>query len=121
MTEQHSEQTPLVEPEQHPAPTAAEQKWIAARDRDHEIQRILNSESARSVMRFLRDDGNGIEWREFLREIGGALHLADYLDSDGQPDGDKIRPVIDTIFYRTATKEFAGGMTMRRHPINRKK
>lgn len=57
---------------------------------------ILSSHGARVLRQVIRDDGNGIEWLEFLREVG-AEHLPDYLTDDGEPDMNRIRATLDRL------------------------
>ncbi|MFD7772427.1 hypothetical protein [Streptomyces sp. NPDC059787] len=91
------------------------------REQRDAVDRVLNSPAAEATARYLHDDGNGIGFRQFLREIGGALRLDDYLE-DGRPDPARINPVIDRIFNRTAVTELQGGITMTvtpTHPVTR--
>jgi hypothetical protein len=117
MTEQTAPETETASETAAPQrdPNAA---WLVARDRSHEITRILNSESTHALQRAVREDDN-VDWREFLREAGGALKLADYLTADGQPDLDRVRETVDRVFHRDSETEYAGGMIMRRFPKNR--
>lgn len=110
-----------------PQPTAApdlqrvldqlEDQQRAHREHLATVDRILNSPAAAAVARYLHADGNGVTWREFLREIGGALRLADYLQDD-RPDPARINPVIDRIFNRTATLQAQGGIRITRTPVH---
>lgn len=98
--------------------TQLDSQHRAHREREDAIDRAMSSPAAEATARYLNADGNGITWREFLREIGGVLNLDAYLQ-DGQPDPARINPVIDAIFNRTAVTEVKGGITMRVTPVHR--
>lgn len=94
-----------------------EDQQRAHREQLAAVDRALNSPGAAAIARYLEDDGNGVSWREFLREIGGALRLADYLQGD-RPDPARINPVIDQVFNRSATRLAQGGIRVTRTPVH---
>lgn len=89
----------------------AHQEQLAA------VDRALSSPGAEAIARYLHDDGNGVGFREFLREIGGALRLDDYL-TNSKPDPTRINPVVDRVFNRTATKRAQGGIRITYTPVH---
>jgi hypothetical protein len=94
-----------------------EDQQRAHREQLAAVEDALNSPAAAAIARYLQDDGNGVGFRQFLREIGGALRLVDYVQDD-RPDPARINPVIDTIFNRSATKLAQGGVRITMTPTH---
>ncbi|CAL9641940.1 hypothetical protein [Streptomyces sp. enrichment culture] len=98
-----------------------EDQQRAHREQLAAVDHALNSPAAAAIARYLQNDGNGVSFRDFLREIGGALRLVDYVQDD-RPDPARINPVIDRVFNRSATKLAQGGIlitTTPTHPVTR--
>jgi hypothetical protein len=99
-------------------PTPAD-RYAASIRRQVDLGTLLDSEAAQETRRYLMADGNGVTWQQLLREIGGIENLGAVLDTAGErPDPERINPVIDQIFARTAVTRHRG-MVVTRRPINR--
>lgn len=82
------------------------------------VENAWNSPEAAALRRFVQEDGN-VDWREFVSHCGGILKTVELVDQNGDPDPERVVPLIDELFGKFATQEFAGGMTMTRKPNNR--
>lgn len=88
------------------------ERYAASIRRQVDLGTMLDSEPAQATRRYLLADGNGVTWQQLLREIGGIENLGALLDATGErPDPERINPVIDRIFARTAVRS-AGPMTV---------
>jgi hypothetical protein len=113
----------------HTPQQAPEIDWAAARarldeqhrasiERASHVQNAWESPAARSVQEVVRTDGN-VPWREFVSHCGGILKVCELVDADGRADTTRIIPLVDELFGKHATKEFAGGVTFTQKPANR--
>ncbi|QLJ06714.1 hypothetical protein HZZ00_37420 (plasmid) [Streptomyces sp. NEAU-sy36] len=87
-------------------------------ERRSQVEKAWSSPEAKRVHEFIKRDGN-VDWREFVSHCGGIMNVVALLDAQGQPDADRIIPLVDELFDKYAVTEYRGGITMTRRPNNR--
>jgi hypothetical protein len=122
MTEQTTEQQQPLRPET-PADFQAMRARLDAQQRESierasKISAMWGSQEAAAVRKVVQTDGN-VDWREFVSHCGGIVKVVSLVDEQGDPDTERIIPLVDELFSKHAVQEFAGGMTMTRRPQNR--
>jgi hypothetical protein len=88
------------------------------RDRLNRVDNAWSSPEATAVREFVQQDGN-VDWRPFVSHCGGILEVVGLVGEDGTADADRIVPLIDAMFAKTAVTKMVGGLTMTRYPRNR--
>lgn len=121
MTEQTTEQQ-SIRPET-PADFQAMRARLDAQQREateraYKISAMWESREAAAVRKVVQTDGN-VDWREFVSHCGGIVKVVGLVDEQGDPDTERIIPLVDELFNKFAVQEFAGGMTMTKRPQNR--
>jgi len=113
-TEQHTDQ----EVDWAAARARLDQQFRESVQRTSLVQNAWDSAEAKAVREVVQADGN-VNWREFVSHCGGILNACDLVDADGRADTRRIIPLVDELFAKDASKEFAGGVTYTRKPGNR--
>lgn len=116
MTEQTEQQQTGTEPERVLARLERQQREHL--EHTSRIDRAWTSPEAVAMRQLVQADGN-VDWSQFVTHCGGILKVVALAGEDGKPDTDRVIPLIDELFAKYATTEYAGGMTMTRRPQNR--
>lgn len=95
-----------------------ERRYRESIERNSLIDRTWASREVREIRELVRNDAN-VDWPTFVTHCGGILNVAAMVDEHGRPDTDRIIPLVDELFAKSAVTEYAGGITMTRQPKNR--